>query len=81
VVRRLRISNTSGHWLERAIKDKSRAACDLPGNDILTEQRIQARPKLLQKEMLGNPGKGICIEHSKELGGRLFARENNCAVS
>jgi len=31
--------------------------------------------------MQGNLWKRICIEHFKELGSCLFARENNCATS
>src|SRR4029077_3030820 len=81
VDRRLRTSNTGADRLEKAIKDKSHAACDLPGHDVPREQRIQAGPQLLQKPTQGNPWKRICIKHIKDFWRRLFAGENNCAVS
>src|SRR6266481_3803476 len=74
-------SSNLGGLLEKAIKDKSRAACDLLGHDVPGKQPIQAGPQLLQKAMQGNPRKRICVQHFEDVGRRLLTGENDRAVS
>src|SRR5205823_14795673 len=80
MIRGLRGPDSLWQRLEKAVKDKPRTALGLHRRGIpVVEQRVEARPKLLEDKIDRHLRKRICLEHLQELRIALFSCENHRA--